>query len=257
MKKVIYLVLILFIQCKNKERINKTDYNIVTKQTENIEVKTKKNINYNFEIVKVDSIIFKKNQLKFQIEKRKINKITDINLIIKKTKKWATIKCDLSSESIDQKLFYLEKISLENGEVIYCNQNGECSLVAYYPDENIILSECGHNSDDSYNLVTGKNTSQVGNPEYMLESTNKKFRLNGYFPGQECSNYFIQKNINGEYLKIFEINEVYPFKNVPENFCTMDNLFWTNDYTLNFTIRNYKNKDAGILEYYQLKIKEL
>ena len=66
----------------------------------------------------------------------------------------------------------------------------------------------------------------------------------------------MQKKMNGQYLKVFEIIEVYPYKNVPENFCNMENLFWSDDYTLNFSIKNYKDKNTGIDEYYKLKIKE-
>lgn len=257
MKKILYFILILFVQCKKDERITNISSEVVQKKIDNTERQVQKNIKYGFDLVKVDSIKFNDNKLKFQVVKAKSKKITDINLIIELTKNLATIKSTSTENQNNEKIYYLEKITLKSGEVIFCNNSGECEIVGYNPDEKIIISECGHNSDDCYNLITGKNTYQVGNPEYILESPNKKFRLNGYFPGQECSNYFIQKKVNDEYLKIFEINEVYPFKNVPENFCIMENLFWSNDFTLNFTIKNYKNNGKGINDYYQLKIKEL
>ncbi len=259
MKKLLYLFLILFIQCKSEKKTNIEPpvAEDSTKKIETVEVPVEKKFQYSFKLIKTDSVTFKANQTKFQIAKPKINKITDIDLIIEKTKKWASIKYNVVGDNPKDRTYYLDKITLETGEVIFANSHGECGLTAYYPDENIIVSECGHNSDDCYNLSNGKTTTQIGNPEYILESPNKKFRLNGYFPGQECSTYFIQKNIKGEYLKVLEINEVYPYKNVPENFCTMEDVFWTDDYTLNFTLKNYQNSETGIKEYYQLVIKEV
>lgn len=259
MKKLFYLILILFIQCKSEKKVN-VELPVVKDSTIKIETAQVPVVNkifqYSFRIIKADSTTFKNNQAKFQIAKSKINKITAIDLIIEKTKKWASIKYNVVGDNPKDRSYYLDKITLETGEVIFTNSQGECGLLAYYPDENIIVSECGHTSDDCYNLSTGKTTTQIGNPEYILESPNKKFRLNGYFPGQECSTYFIQKNIEGVYLKVLEINEVYPYKNVPENFCNMEDLFWTDDYTLNFTLKNYQNNEKGRKEYYQLIIKE-
>ena len=259
MKKLFYLILILFIQCKTEKKINVEPTIVEDSITkiEPVETTVEKKFQYSFKIIKADSIAFKTNQAKFQVVKPKINKVTDIDSIIEKTKKWASIKYNIVGKNPKDRSYYLDKITLETGEVIFSNSHGECGLMAYYPDENIIVSECGHTSDDSYNLSNGKTTTQIGNPEYILESPNKKFRLNGYFPGQECSTYFIQKNIKGEYLKVLEINEVYPFKNVPESFCTMEDLFWTDDFTLNFTLKNYQDNGDGINEYYQLIIKEM
>lgn len=263
MKNLIYITLgvLLFAQCKNQEidveaKINEKDVETVEEKEVILEVPADEVIQYGFNISAVDSIIFKKNQLKFKVPKVKVNKITDIPTIIEKTKNHIKISYQVIGEN-KEKYYYLDKIKLKTGEVIYCNNYSECGIYAYYPDENIIVSECGHQSDDCYNILNGKGTMQVGNPAYILESPNKKFRLNGYFPGQECSNYFIQKNIQGEYLKVFEINEVYPYKNVPESMCTMKDLFWSDDLTLNFTLMNYQGNDGGIKEFYQLKIKEL
>ena len=57
-------------------------------------------------------------------------------------------------------------------------------------------------------------------------------------------------------MGIKEYSRCY-FENVPENFCNMEDLFWTDDYTLNFTLKNYQNSETGIKEYYQLVIKEV
>lgn len=263
MKNLIYLTLslLLFTQCKNEDTVpepenKEQDVEVVEEKEVILEVPTDEIIQYGFKISRVDSVTFKKNQVKFKVPVVKINKITDVPTIIEKTKNHAKIGYQVIGEN-KEKYYYLEKIILKTGEVIYCNTYSECGIYAYYPDHNIIVSECGHQSDDCYNILTGKSTMQVGNPEYILESPNKKFRLNGYFPGQECSNYFIQKNINGEYLKVLEINEVYPYKNVPESMCTMKDLFWSDDFTLNFTLMNYQGDDGGVKEFYQLKIKEI
>lgn len=105
----------------------------------------------------------------------------------------------------------IKRIHFKNGGVI---DNPEGRFVAYYAydddNKNILVLEGGHSSDISYNLNTGKSTEHVGNPnQASISSPNKQYRLIGHFGGQECSSYFIQKRINGEWVKIIEFNDIF------------------------------------------------
>lgn len=91
-------------------------------------------------------------------------------------------------------------IKISNGQKLNLNlQNFDMGFVAYYPEEEILLFEGGHTSDYSISVRTGETTLTVGNPEYLIVSPNHKIRLNGYFPGQECSDYFFQEYTNGKW----------------------------------------------------------
>jgi len=68
------------------------------------------------------------------------------------------------------------------------------------------LFEGGHSADFSVDLKTGTaDVDSVGNPSYIVYSTDKQFRLNGYFPGQECSVYFIQQKSGQGYTYYTEV----------------------------------------------------
>jgi len=94
----------------------------------------------------------------------------------------------------------LDMITLPNGQTLDIDQNSiDFSFIAYFPSEEILLFEGGHTSDFSISIKTGESLKTVGNPEYFIDSPTKKYRLNGWFPGQECSSYFFQKKTSGNY----------------------------------------------------------
>ncbi|GEM_PF-526179 len=109
----------------------------------------------------------------------------------------------------------------------------EIGFVRYYPTEEILVFEGGHASDYAVDLRNGLvGPELVGNPSYIVNSPSKKFRLNGWFPGQECSSYFIQRKIKTDYQKYEDI----PLHLTEENFelCTIIDSRWSSDSTLFF-----------------------
>ncbi len=104
----------------------------------------------------------------------------------------------------------IKQINFNNGGII---KNPAGRFVAYYDNDddnkNILVLKDG-NVDISYNLNTGKSTNKVGNPNQThIASPDKTYRLIGYLNGQGCSNYFIQKRINHEWVKIIELNDIF------------------------------------------------
>lgn len=137
------------------------------------------------------------------------------------------------------------------------NQNevdvSECSFVAYFPAEDVLLLECGHTTDVSFNLTTGQSTYAIGNLELIITSPGEKYRLNKVFEGQECYYYFIQEKKNGTFQKVFELDKIFK-KQYNQWLCTTEKEFWTDDTTLYFgEIIQYK-EDGNEYEYYKIKI---
>lgn len=109
----------------------------------------------------------------------------------------------------------------------------EIGFVRYYPTEEILVFEGGHSSDYAVDLRNGLvGPELVGNPSYIADSPSKRFRLSGWFPGQECSSYFIQRKIKNGYQKYEDI----PLHLTEENFelCTIVDSRWSSDSTLFF-----------------------
>lgn len=132
----------------------------------------------------------------------------------------------------------IKQINFKNGGQI---NNPEGKFVAYYFDEKILVLEGGHLIDITYHLDTGRHTEKVGNPDHTsIPSPKKQYRLTGYFGGQECSHYFIQKHINGEWVKTIEFNPIID-KLLPR---TDSQLYGFCDYTGSMFIS--ENKAYGI-----------
>ncbi|TDS14676.1 hypothetical protein [Sphingobacterium paludis] len=109
----------------------------------------------------------------------------------------------------------------------------EIGFVRYYPSEDILVFEGGHSSDYTIDLRRGLlGPEVVGNPSYINESPGRPFRLNGWFPGQECSSYFLQQRSRNGYQKYAEL----PLHLHTSDFalCTLVDIFWSSDSTLYF-----------------------
>lgn len=137
---------------------------------------------------------------------------------------------------------------------IYTSKNDEEMFVAYYPHEDILLFEGGHSSDVSFDLKNGRETEETGNPEYIVASPNDKFRLNGFFDGQECVSYFLQKNINGTFENVISLNEAF-VQNDRINLCQLKDAFWADDHTLLLSEALYADGDVATTpKYYKVSI---
>ncbi|WP_144062646.1 hypothetical protein [Sphingobacterium paucimobilis] len=143
-----------------------------------------------------------------------------------------------------------------NGHTVSVLENTEFGYIGfyrYYPTEEILLFEGGHSSDFAIDLRTGAVGAElVGNPAYILYTPNKQFRLNGYFPGQECSGYFIQRMDGDYYMHVAEI----PLHLTSEGFdlCTLKDSFWRDDTELYFKNTYFGTDDDKRLGFFKLKI---
>ncbi|MFD2969211.1 hypothetical protein [Sphingobacterium bambusae] len=126
----------------------------------------------------------------------------------------------------------------------------EIGFVRYYPTEDVLVFEGGHSSDYAVDLRNGLvGPELVGNPSYIVQSPSAKFRLNGWFPGQECSSYFIQRKTKTGYQKYEDI----PLHLTEENFdlCTIVDSRWASDSTLFFRntyFDGFKDQRSGFFK---------
>lgn len=125
-------------------------------------------------------------------------------------------------------------------------------FVSYFPSEDLVLFEGGHSSDFSVDLRRGLvGADTAGNPSYIRFSPTKKYRLNGWFPGQECSDYFIEKLVNGNY----QYHSPIPTHIGSDDFllCNITDIFWVSDTEMYF--RNTFFMDDDRLGFFRLQIK--
>ena len=113
-----------------------------------------------------------------------------------------------------------------------------------------------HTSDVIFNLTTGAETDDVGNPSNIIYSPSKQHRLNMYHNGQ-ISIYFIQEKSGTEYQTTIQLTWGSLFEKyigfIPEY---LFGEFWQNDTILNFIAPRYfysENKTENF--YYQLILK--
>ncbi|MFK8375942.1 hypothetical protein [Capnocytophaga canimorsus] len=145
-----------------------------------------------------------------------------------------------------------QEIRFRNGlklDTIYDLLN-EIGFAAYFPTEDIVLFEGGHSSDVSFNLSNGKQTEEVGNPDFVVASPNNKVRLNGFYGGQECVFYFIQQYKNDQWQKTIDLEGVFE-KITTKMLCNLS-AFWADDTTLYLAHPNYD--EQGTMEFIHYKI---
>ncbi|WGU68823.1 hypothetical protein QIU18_11170 [Capnocytophaga canimorsus] len=145
-----------------------------------------------------------------------------------------------------------QEIRFRNGlklDTIYDLLN-EIGFAAYFPTEDIVLFEGGHSSDVSFNLSNGKETEEVGNPDFVVASPNNKVRLNGFYGGQECVFYFIQQYKDGQWQKTINLDHIFE-KITTKMLCNLS-AFWADDTTLYLAHPNYD--EQGTMEFIHYKI---
>ncbi|WP_282628072.1 hypothetical protein [Empedobacter sedimenti] len=211
-------------------------------------------------IYKIDSIDFfkTKNQVKINNDTLfYIDNFEEAKEILKGRVVFGGYNSDtnLIDSTINDQMIFM--INFANKNKIFANEEEyfwDMAFSRYYPSEEILLCEGGHSSDFSFDLKNGIiGPELVGNPKYIRYSPSKKYRLNGWFPGQECSIYFIQKQTKSAYKPYTFI----PIDLTKEQFdlCTIIDIFWKTDTELFF--RNtyfYDGKDKR-LGFFKLKIK--
>ena len=169
----------------------------------------------------INSSIFYSAKKKAVYKNDTIKAVSDFKIAKKMLKGVVEFADDEESQSV-------KKIYFRNGSMIDLEEYSDCYFIAYFPSEDILLCEGGHVSDVSFNLTNGKLREEAGNPSIILHSPEKRFRINGYFSGQDCYFYFIQEKIAGEYVKIIDMDE----KLKGQAPCVMGESFWLNENTI-------------------------
>lgn len=181
-------------------------------------------------------------------EKNMVKKITsqkEVEQILSNQLKWKEVKY----------LGYtIDEITLDNGQVLKINQkSNDYGFVAYYPAERIILFEGGHTSDYSISLKYGESLETAGNPEYIVKSPNDVYRLNGWFPGQQCSSYFFQKKSGSKLIYLTDFG--WGSEQNGSKVCTMKDFTWLNDGEFVYHFTDYLGQKT-IKKYLKAKIVE-
>jgi len=270
MRKIIILLSILALivsSCKQatKKQTETTveDTLAIVEDTELIEVQDT-NGDPLFDIKKIDSKTYLALKEEATTETTTWEKITDLEQakeMLKGRVIWGRYDYETHKLVEDEQGELVHKVMFHDRE-IYSYEYEESFFIAYYPQEDILLLEVGHSADISFNLTTGEETKDVGNPEYIVFSPSKQYRFNGHFSGQECSDYFIQKKIGEHYQKIIKLTSLYEEdKSEFEKrtgiwlLCEITDVFWQSDTVLNFiTIipDETRRERDGIKLYYQI-----
>lgn len=247
-KKIIALFLIsLFFSCNKKTE--ESEEIVVEPKVDTVKNVTEiqdsdESLTYSISVEKIDSVAFFKAK-KNAPRKKAVEKITDFKIAKK------LLAGIVEFEPVDESENYqaVKKIYFRNGNKLE-NRNdfdGE-TFVAYFPSEDILLCEGGHTSDMSFNLKNGKRTEETGNPDVISASPKNNFRLNGYFGGQECFSYFLQKRVNGEFQKIIQLDE--EFEKITKHWlCTVAENFWADEQTLYLAEKNLGDETS---EYFKV-----
>lgn len=225
----------------------KDSSNLKTTPIEKLEI----DIIYDFTVEKIDSLEYRSIKKKTTPTKKKLVKITDINQAKKLLK--GIVEFDENPDfGVNPAV---KKILFRNGKTYGNDKEFDYYFfIAYYPEEDILLCEGGHSTDISFNLKTGKETEETGNPDLINSSPNEIFRINGSYDGQECLGYFIQKKINGEFVKIIDLEKEFK-KKTSIMLCNIRNVFWIDDHT--FYLEKYEfDYETGKYKFFKIKIIE-
>lgn len=180
-------------------------------------------------------------------------KASSANTKLEKIEDFDSIKSALGNRAtwimaVHDEVLLLDSFTLSNGKRYQINQeSNDYGVVAYYPSEEVLLLNGGHDSDFSISLKTGEVLETVGNLEYIINSPNKKIRLNGFFPGQECSSYFFQEINNGDfkYLVDFGWGSIYG-----NQVCYFASFAWLDDTSFVYSYMDYSsNSESGEMIY--------
>lgn len=176
-----------------------------------------------------------------------IAKITDFDIVQHKLSGIVDFK-------VDDGYLGIKRIHFRNGTDSGDKEDfEEYSFVAYFPDEDILLCEGGHTTDISFDLTTGQETYEVGNPDLVTVSPNGKYRLNKVFEGQECFFHFIQKKEHNRFRKVLDLSELFE-KKTNRWLCVTEKEFWTDDFTLYLGLVTQYKEDGNEYDYYKFKI---
>ena len=251
----VYLVLLIFVisSCSGRvstQMVESEDVIDSLSIVNDIETFEEQSTNQNllFDIKKIDSITYFALKKNVNIQKEELEKITDLKQA-KKMLKGQVIwgKKDPEWEGDHEEGVY--KIMFRNGKTLLYDYG--LSFNAYFPQEDILYLVGVHQSDMIFNLTTGEETENVGNPEYRYYSPSKKYRLNMFDNGQ-TSLYYVQEKMGTQYRTIIDSWELQ--KKIGFFIEDIFDAFWQSNTVLYFETINY-NAENGEKLYYQLILK--
>jgi len=212
----------------------------LTKQTNNDLVQIEK-------IEKPEYFKLLKQVNKITSKTKKISDLDSVKKILKDKVEWFS-ESEMKNAMANN---VIKSIKLTNGRKLLFNINAvdfgfSEEYSAYYPEYEILVLEAGHSSV-SFSLETGGDEQIIGNPEYIIHSPSKSYRLNGSFDGQECISYFFQKKINGKFAYLTKFNtEAEP--------CSFKEFYWLNENTFIYRISDFLTENDN-KNFYKGKIK--
>lgn len=174
-----------------------------------------------------------------------LDKITDLN----KIKNLLKDKVTWISHNENREFITVDSLKLDNGQILIINQDSnDFSVTSYYAKEEILVFEGGHASDFSISTKTGESLTTVGNPEYILPSAYDNIRLNGSFPGQECSDYFFQEIKDGKLIYLTDFG--WGSKN-GDTVCNFKKFLWIRNKQFVYSYMEYSSDHEGGVEKYK------
>jgi len=195
-----------------------------------------------FSIQEIDSVTYFafKEKANMQAALEKLTDLVEAKERLKGRVIWGEYDYEIRKikEAEEGELVY--KVFFDNGKTILYDQP-EAFFVDYYPEKDILSLEGGHSSSLIFNLTTGEETEEVGDPAYWCDSPSGRYRFNGYYTGN-ADVYFIQKKSGTKYKTIIELDYssgstlARSFGFVPEY---LFGIFWHNDSTMNFMVSRY------------------
>lgn len=231
MKKSIVIIIGLGLlqSCGNNENTQKkTAVNSAVTDTSKKESDFDTLVKYSIKVYEIDSIEFKENWKKSPARDKKVLEITDANEIRNRLKGVV----DFYNNSEFPNDLVVKLIHFRNGKQLdTAHDYVFWKVLAYFPEEDVLLCEGGHTADVSYNLKNGKETEETGNPRIYTYSPQNTFRLNGYFGGQDCYSYFIQRKIKGEYTTVIDLDKEFE-RLTNSGLCEVGESFWADESTL-------------------------
>ena len=230
-----------------KNEIGKPNDSIKSVSTE----KSEKQIQYTITVEKIDSLQYHSEKKKTAPKKKNLLKITNIN----EAKKLLKGIVEFNEQKDVGANLIVRKIHFRNGKKYENNKDFDYfSFIAFYPEEDILLCEDEASSDISFNLKNGKKTEETGNPDLFIFSPKETFRINGVVDGQECMGYFIQKKIDGEFVKIINFEDEFK-KKTTITLCNIRDGFWIDEQT--FFLEKFDfDYETGKYKFFKVKIIE-
>lgn len=242
-RTILLSFLLLFLSCKEEKAIEEPETTLVKEIIDSTEIeKASEPVSYNLSVEKIDSVSFFKVRNSVNPKIKYLEKITDFKTAKHLLK--GIVEFDDSEKYGDAPA--VKKINFKNGTSLD-NQNDfyEAYFIAYFPTEDILLCEGGHSTDVSFDLKSGKQTEETGNPNEFIFSPKNTVRLNSHYGGQECSAYFIQKKSNNHFEKILQLDKEFE-KVTGLWLCTVAEAFWADENTLYLSETNNADENGKL-----------